>query len=162
MIINNVSSIEAVQNSAFCAVIISSFGRGYQEEMLAKLPLVHFAFLVLPLILHRPTLDIISSTNQSSGFGKFVEKLSRQREDLIAVHGRALIMRRLTLDALSTGVASGLLSILYEEALFRANDVPIRRSPERIKPYTVGAEKLGHWMTRVPPASIFSLLRVRP
>jgi hypothetical protein len=158
----NISSIEAVQNSAMGAVIVWSFGRGYQEEVLGALPLFHLSFLVLPLILHRPTLEIVTSTYPSSGLGKFIEKFARQREDLMAIHSRMLVMRRLTLEAMSTGIASGLLSVLYDDARFRANDVKLRRPTERIKPYTGGAEKLGRWMARVPPASIFSLLRVSP
>jgi hypothetical protein len=116
----------------------------------------------MPIILYRPTLEIVSSTNQSSGLGKFIEKFMRQREELMAIHARALSMRRLTLEAISTGVASGLLAVIYKDGLIRANDVGVRRPTERIKPYTAGAEKLGRWMARVPPASIFSLLRVSP
>lgn len=158
----SISSIEAVQNSAMGAVMVWSFGRGYQEEVLGALPLFHLSFLVMPIILHRPTLEIVSGTNQSSGLGKFIEKFRRQREDLMAINERAISMRKLTLEAISTGVASGLLSVMYEDGLIRANEVRVRRSTERIKPYTAGAEKLGRWMARVPPPSIFSLLHVSP
>lgn len=162
MATNSISSIEAVQNSAMGAVILWSFGRGYQEEMLGQLPLFHLSFLVLPIVLHRPTLDLVSGTNVSSGLGKFIEKFDRHREDLMAVHTRTLAMRRLSLQAISMGVTTGLLSIIYNEARLRANEAKIRRPTERIRPYTAAAEKLGRWMARVPPASTFSLLRVSP
>jgi hypothetical protein len=144
------------------AVIIWSFGRGYQEEVLGQLPLLHLGFLVLPIVLHRPTLDLVSGTNISSGLGKFIEKFERHREDLMAVHTRTLAMRRLSLQAMSTGVATGLLSIVYNEARLRANEARMRRPTERIKPYTAAAEKLGRWMARVPTATAFSLLYVSP
>ena len=159
---DSISSVEAVQNSAMGAVILWSFGRGYQEEVLGRLPLLHFAFIVLPVVLHRPTLDLVAGTNQSSGLGKFVEKFERHREDLMAVHNRALAMRRLTLEAVSTGASAGLLSVMYDEARLRANEVRLRRPSERIKPYTSAAEKLGRWVARVPAPTVFSLLRVYP
>jgi hypothetical protein len=159
---NSISSIEAVQNSAMGAVILWSFGRGYQEEVLGRLPLLHLGFLVLPIVLHRPTLDLISGTYVSSGLGKFIEKFEQHREDLMAVHTRTLLMRRLSLQAISTGVTTGLLSIVYEEARLRSNEARIRRPTERIRPYTAAAEKLGRWVARVPTATAFSLLRVSP
>lgn len=162
MVQESISSIEAVQNPALGGVMMWAFGRGYQEEVLGVLPPLHLSFLVLPIALHRPTLDIVSTTYQSSGLGKFVEKFARQREDLMAIHTRALLMRRLSLEALSTGVAAGLLTVIYDDGLIRANDVKIRRPTERIKPYVAGAEKLGRWMARLPPANVFSLLHVRP
>lgn len=157
---DTISSVEAVQNSAMGAVILWSFGQGYQQEVLGRLPLFHFTFIVLPIVLHRPSLELVSGTNLSSGFGKFVEKLERHREDLMAIHTRALTMRRLSLEAVSTGVATGLLSVLYEEAQLRANDVKLRRPSEQIKPYVAAGEKLGRWFARVPAPNVFSLLRI--
>lgn len=162
MVAMTISSVEAVQNSALGAVILWSFADGYQAEAPARLPLFHLSFLVLPIVLHRPTLELVGSTNPSSGLGKFIEKFDRNREDLMAIHTRALLMRRLTLEALSTGISTGLLSVIYEAAQLRANDAKVRRPTERIKPYVAAAEKLGHWLARVPPASVFSLLRVIP
>jgi hypothetical protein len=159
---HNISSVEAVQNSALCAVLLWSFGRGYQEEVIGSLPFLHLSFLVLPIVLYRPTLDVLTTTNKVSGLGKFVEKFARQREDLMAIHTRALSMRKLTLEAVSTGIASGLLSVIYEEGLLRANEVSLRRPPEKLKTYVNGADKLGRWIARVPPANVFSLLQVRP
>ncbi len=157
-----ISSVEAVQNSALGSVILWSFGRGYQEEVMGQLPLLHLSFLVLPIVLHRPTLELVSGTFPSSGLGKFIEKFDRHREDLMAVHSRALAMRRLSLEAVSTGMAAGLLSLKYEQAVLRANDVKVRKPTERIRPYTAAADKLGRWMARIPSDSVFSLLRVRP
>ncbi len=157
-----ITSVEAVQNSALGSVLLWSFGRGYQEEVMGRLPFLPLAFLCLPLVLHRPTLDLVTGTFPSSGLGKFIEKFERHREDLMAVHGRALAMRRLTLEALSTGSAAGLLSIIYEDALLRANEVKLRKPSERIRPYTAAADKLGRWFARVPAPNVFSLLRVTP
>lgn len=159
---HNISSIEAVQNSAFGSVILWSFGRGYQTEATGRFPELHLAFLVLPIVLYRPTLELVGTTFPSSGLGKFVEKLERNRENLLAVHPRAMSMRRLSLEAISTGIASNLLTVIYEDGRLRANEHDIRKPTERIKPYTTAADRLGRWMTRVPTATVFSLLQVSP
>jgi hypothetical protein len=158
-----IDSVEAVQNSALCAALIWSFGRGHRQADSSRLPIVHFAFLVLPLVLHRPTLEQLSSTNTSSGLGKFVEKVShRHREELLAIHPRVLLMRRLTLEAISTGIATGLLTVIYEEGVIRANDVSLKQQLTRIKKMMDAAHKLGDWLARIPNASALSLLKVIP
>lgn len=162
MAAHDISSIEAVQNSAFGALLLWSFGRGAQDEDPSQLPLFHLSFLVLPIVMHRSTLEVLTGTNKTSGLGKFIEKFAGRREDLMAIHLRALSMRKLTLEAMSTGIASGLLSVIYDQGLVRANDASVRRPTERIKPYVMGADKLGRWIARVPPATAFSLLMVRP
>lgn len=124
--------------------------------------MLHLAFLVLPLTLHRPTIEKISGTYPSSGLGKFVEKFSKEREELLAIHDRTRAMRMLTLGALATGIATGLLEVDYESANVRSLAVKFRRPSERIKPLSAGAAKLGQWMGRVPPPTIFSVLQVRP
>lgn len=158
---DSISPVEAVQNSALCAYMLWSFGRGYQEKEQAIAPF-HLHFILLPLVLHRPTLDKISGTWPTSGLGKFVEKFAHQREELLAINERARAMRRLTLEAISTGLASGLLRIDYETSLVEAQEVRLRQPSDRVRPLAAGARKVGQWMSRIPSASIFSLLQVRP
>jgi Family of unknown function (DUF6521) len=160
---SEIDSVEAVQNPALCAALIWSFGRGYRQANSSKLPIIHFVFLVLPLILHRPTLEQLTSTNTSSGFGKFVEKMShRHREELLAIHPRALLMRRLTLQGISTGIATGLLAVIYDDGTIRANEVSLKQQLTRIRKMMDAAYKLGDWLARVPNATVFSLLKVIP
>ena len=160
---SEIDSIEAVQNSALCAALIWAFGRGYRHENPAGLPIFHLAFLVLPMVLHRPTLEQLGSTNQTSGFGKFVDKVSKsQREELLAIHPRVLLMRRLTLEAISTGIATGLLSVIYDDGEIRANDVALKQQLTRTKKMMDAAHKLGGWLARLPNATAFSLLKVIP
>ncbi|MCH2240171.1 MAG: DUF6521 family protein, partial [Blastomonas sp.] len=61
-----------------------------------------------------------------------------------------------------TGSAAGLLSIIYEDAQLRANEVKLRKPSEHIRRYTAAAHKLGRWFARVPAPNVFSLLRVTP
>lgn len=157
-----ISPIEAVQNSALGALLLWQFARAYQEHSGGSAPIFHLAFLVLPLTLHRSTIEKISGTYPSSGLGKFVEKFGKEREELLAIHDRTRAMRTLTLEALATGIATGLLEIDYESAVFRSLLVKLRHPSQRIKLMSAGATKLGQWMSRVPPQTIFSLLQVKP
>jgi hypothetical protein len=156
------SSIAQVQNPAFGALILWRFARGFQAEKPGELPIFTLFFLLLPLILHRPTMEIIRSTNQSSGLAKFVAKLAEERERLIAVHERALALRGLTLDSLATGVATKLLWIDYTNASVRANELKTPTAPERLKHHLASAEKVGRWFARLPGNLVFSLLKVEP
>jgi hypothetical protein len=156
------SPVTLVQNPALGSVLLWKFGRGFQEESVSRQPNLELLFLVLPLTLHRPTLIEVSSTLQGSGLGKFVSKLAENRENLLAVHGRALSLRLLTLQSLSTGLATKLMSISYETGNVRANEAKPPRPPERLKSAMAGAEKLGKWFARTPGDQIFSLLQVHP
>jgi hypothetical protein len=156
------SPVETVQNPAFGAVLLWQFGLGYQRESIDRLPNFELFFLVLPIILHAKSLAHVTSTLAGSGLGKFVEKLGDSREDLVAIHDRALAMRLLTLQSIGIGVTTRLLSLNYETASVRANDAKAPKSPERTKRHLAGAEKLGTWFARVPIGQTFSTLQVHP
>jgi len=152
--------IALVQNPAFGAHLLWSFGRGFQAEKIDEHPAMPIFFLVLPLIMHARTLTDLKSTNLPSGLSKFVAKLGEQRERLMAVHDRTLRMRDLTLQSIGTGIASHLLHVDYATGLVRANDVDVPRPPERLKFHVANAEKFGRWVGRLPQGQVFQLLQV--
>lgn len=156
------SPIELVQNPAFGSHALWSFGRGYQAERIGDLPPLLSFFLVLPLVLHGPTLREIKSTQLPSGLTKLVSKLGEQRERLFAIHNRAVALRALTLQSIGAGIATKLLVVNYESALVRSNDARLPASPERLKFHISSADKLGRWFARLPLAQVFSLLQVEP
>jgi hypothetical protein len=157
-----VSPIELVQNAAFGSHVLWSFGRGFQAEKVGELPPLPSFFLVLPLILHGPTLRQIRSTNLPSGISKLVSKLAEEREQLFAVHDRAIALRDLTLQSIGVGITTKLLDMDYESALVRSNNAKLPASPERLKFHISSAEKLGRWFARLPLGQVFSLLQVEP
>lgn len=158
----SLSPVEAVQNPAFGAFLLWQFGLGYQRESIDRPPSFELFFLVLPIILHARSLAHVKSTLVGSGLGKFVEKVSETREDLLAIHDRALAMRLLTLQSVGVGVTTQLLSVDYRSALVRSNDAKPPKAPERLKWHIAGAEKLGTWLARVPISQTFSILQVHP
>lgn len=157
-----ISPVALVQNPAFGSQLLWSFGRGFQAEHLGELPVLTPFFLVLPMVLHGPTMRVIKSTNQKSGLALFVSKLAEERERLFAVHDRAIALRGLTLESLAAAISAKLLKVDYETALVRANDVKPPAPPERLKHHVAGAEKLGRWFARLPPHQAFSLLQIEP
>jgi hypothetical protein len=154
--------VDLVQNPAFGALLFWSFGKGFQGERVGELPQLTQFFLVLPLILHGPTLREIKSTNLPSGLSKMVSKLSEHREKVIAIHDRSLALRNLTLQSIACALAAKLIQIDYDTALVRANEIKPPPPPERLKFHIASAEKLGRWFSRLPQAQVFALLQVEP
>lgn len=155
--------VSAVQNPGLGSFALWRFGLGFQS---ADERSAHFAlfFLVLPIVFHRPTLEFVTSTNQSSGLALFSSKLGKEREQLLAINERALLLRPLTLQSIAVGVSARLLSVRYAACAVRANSFDrktmIRVDSERLKPLGAGAEKLGLWFSRVNIDQIRTLLQV--
>lgn len=154
------SPVGLVQNPAFGAVVLWQFGRAFQAEKIDALPPLNSFFLVLPIILHAETLEIARSTNIVSGLTKFVSKVAENRERLFAIHERAVALRGLTLESIGSGVATQLLSVNYETAAVRANELKPPTSPQGVKAHLAGADRLGRWFARLPQGQVFTLLRV--
>jgi hypothetical protein len=157
------TELELVQNPALGAHAIWRFGLSFQSED-GHLPTLPLAFLVLPLVLHRRTLETINSTRKASGFALFAAKLGEEREDLLAVHERALALRRLSLQSIAMGVGCRLLSLDYAAVTLRANtpDPSIRKPvlPERIQSLSSAADKIGYWFSKFGLHQVASTLAV--
>ena len=156
----DLNEADVVQNAALGGALIWRFGRGYQERSNHMPPTMPFAFIVLPICLYSPTLDAALSTRRNSGLSLFAAKVGEIREALLAIHTRVLELRELSLQSISTGVRSGLLSLDYKTAALRSNDVRTPVLPERIKPLWNAAERLGYWCGAVPLKELGTILRV--
>jgi hypothetical protein len=156
------SELEIVQNPVLGAFALWHFGLGHQSEAGSPAPFP-LAFLVLPLILHRKTLDFVTSARSASGLLLFAAKLAEEREALLAVHERATLLRPLTLQSVAFGVNAGLLSLNYEQATLRANTPEKTKKPvipQRIRGVSGAAEKLGRWFSRVSLVQVVTALQV--
>jgi hypothetical protein len=157
---DGLNEADIVQNAALGAALIWSFGQGYQEKSTGVPPLLPFAFIVLPICLYSQTLDAALSTRRNSGLALFAAKVGEMRETLLAIHTRARDLRELSLQSISLGVRSSILSIDYSVAAVRSNTVKPPALPERIKPCWNAADRLGYWCGGVQLTELASLLRV--
>lgn len=157
------SETALIQNPALGAYALWKFGLGFQmdEGNPAVLPLF---FLVLPLLFHRQSLRVIESTKRTSGLNLFAAKLGEDRENLLAVHERALILRDLSLESVGFGIRGGLLSVDYSAATVRANTLLETASkmtlPERLKSLPSCADKLGSWFSKANINQLATAFRV--
>lgn len=160
---SNLSETAIIQNPALGAFTLWKFGLGFQSDngTPAALPLL---FLVLPLLFHKQTRDVIESTRKVSGLALFAAKLGEDRENLLAVHERALVLRKLTLDSLTLGIRGGLLSVDYLAATVRANTLLANEAklalPERLKTLPASADKVGCWFSKANINQLATALRV--
>jgi hypothetical protein len=160
---SRLSETAIVQNEALGAFALWKFGLAFQDRdgYPTTLPLM---FLVLPLILHGPTLSMVLSTFKASGLHLFAGKLGEKREDLLAVHGRALTLRPLTLSSLMMAEQSSLIRIDPSTARVWANslheDMPTPNLPERIRRIGPACERLGHWFAGLSDQQVAHTLRV--
>lgn len=161
--LRRLSEAALVQNEALGAYSLWKFGLGYQDRdgHAATLPL---AFLVLPLILHSPTLAMVLSTHKASGLHLFAGKLGDKREDLIAIHSRAIALRRLTLDSLVSAERAGLIRIDPVTATIWSNgpydDLRIPVQPERIRRLGPACERIGYWFAGLTDQQVVHTLKV--
>jgi len=157
------SETAIVQNEPLGAYALWRFVLGFQERdaQAVTLPL---AFLLLPLILHAPTLAVVLSTQKASGLHLFAGKLGERREDLLAVHGRALALRQLTLGSLMVAEQSQLVRIEPRTASLRAlspqHELQAPTLPERIRRITPACEKIGYWFAGLSEQQVAHTLKV--
>ncbi|WP_255176078.1 three component ABC system middle component [Bordetella genomosp. 5] len=157
------SEAAIVQNEALGAYAIWRFCLGFQErnEQSVTFPLV---FLLLPMILHAPTLAMVLSTQKASGLHLLAGKLGEQRENLLAVHGRTIALRKLTLGSLIVAEQSLLVRIEPITATVRAfsphHHVQPPTLPERIRRIAPACEKIGYWFAGLTDQQVAHTLRV--
>lgn len=161
---DRLSELEVVHNPALGAVLIWKFTLGYQEVDLGTVP-IPLAFLILPMLLHRPTFDAIASTRKASGLSLFSSKFDKERETLMELHGRAMKLRPLSLQSIGVAATTRIIRVDYENAALRgfALDVlGVRKPivPERLKGFDRAAEKVGYWFSSLGIAQIAATLRV--
>jgi hypothetical protein len=152
--------VEAIQSPALGAFLLWRMGASYQAAGPTS-PRLDLHFLVLPLVLHGGTREVITSTNSASGLSKFVYKMLDTESELIALNARVHALKDLTLASVSLGVSTGLLWLDHETGLVCSLDT--NKKPivlEGIKNLERGAERLGHWFGQLPRTQVFSMLRV--
>ncbi|PTM96520.1 three component ABC system middle component [Mycoplana dimorpha] len=160
----DLTELEIVQNPAIGAYLIWNFALGYQEDGTASVSF-SLAFLVLPMLLHRPTFDEVAATRKASGLPLFAAKFDKEREALMELHGRALQLRALSLQSIGVAATSRIIRIDYEHATLRAHSLDLLgvkkpKIPERLNGFSSAADKLGAWFSKLAIPQIASTLRI--
>jgi hypothetical protein len=153
------NEVDLVQNPALGAVLLWRFALGFQGDAYAPVP-VPLLFLVLPVCFHRRSLESAVRTRKNSGLALFAARLGEVREDLLAIHTRALAFRQLTIDSLSVAVKARLTTIDYRHATARASTERAPEMPDVVKELSDAAEKFGHWCAALSLSQVALLLKV--
>jgi len=159
--------IRAVQNPALAAMLLWRCASGYSSASNRSEPIpLPLLFLVLPILFHQETAELVTSTYKISGLRKFVEKFQLAAESktdlLLGIGPRAQAMRNLTAEALGIAVLCRVLA--FEENAARAFSLsdtpPIAGIPHSVRPLLRGAEKLGTWFAGSSLYEVTLLLQV--
>lgn len=158
--------VRHVQNPALGSVILWRFTVGFNEaHATSESPVLPLAFLVLPIVLHRETFDLLRSTNRPTGLLGFADKFARsevgQADLLLALHTRAEAMRPLTVRALQTGVRCRLFTVSSKDAqVIPLSTTKASSIAASVRPIVDGAEKLGAWFSQLTLFEVSSALKV--
>ena len=159
--------IRAVQNPAIGATLIATAARGFSEGsgVHAGMPLT-LAFLVLPVVLHAATYDLVSGTLKKSGLRYFTDKFSRpkaaQSDLLLAIQKRAISLRSTTFASLDLMLHSGLAVLDYKRAELFATELlaeVLVKSHAEVDLHRE-SEKLGYWFGLLTPFELSTVLKV--
>jgi hypothetical protein len=155
-----------VQNPALGAVLLWRFVCGYTgQHKTHEFPPLQQLFIVLPIIFHRETFEILRGTNRPSGLHGFADKFSRaavgKSDVLIGIQSRAVLWRALTLESLNLSIATRLLTVSRTDA----TAIPLTTTsssgvPQTIKPLMTNSEKLGEWCSDLSLFEVGTILKV--
>jgi len=158
--------VRHIQNPGLGAVLLWRFACGYSaSHPTSEHPPLQLAFIVLPVILHKETFELLKSTNRPTGLHGFADKFSRtdvgKSDVLLAIQPRALAWRPLSLDSLRLAVRARLLTVYQGDGKM----IPVSTSapsgvPASVKPLLVNAEKLGEWCSVLTLFEIGTVLKV--
>lgn len=148
-------------NPAFCSIVLKESVYGYQRESGNNMPFV-LAFLVLPLILHRPTRDVLPRSVAT----KFHSWIHSNQSILVGFHDRTRSLVNFTKEAIYWSMHSGILIVDDNGGLF----TPKVKTKTFNFPESSDAESciknayfLGRWLTRSgEPSTIYAILGIKP
>ncbi|MCP4347376.1 MAG: hypothetical protein GY795_17865 [Desulfobacterales bacterium] len=159
--------VRNIQNSALGALLLWRFTYGYERgsgiSSPTPFPLI---FIVLPVVMHEETFQLVNSTQEVSGLrkfsGKFSESKHKKRDVLLSLHDRCKNMRKLSMESLSLAISSKLISIDKETAhvISLSSSNPKAGIPNTVRPMVRCAERLGVWCSNVSLHEVSVILKV--
>ena len=149
------SRVEAsILNPALIALLVSEAARQY--EIQANPMIVSMAFLIPPLVLHRPTRDVLPRDTRTH----LSTWIARQPVLRAGFPDRAAAMTPLTREALRFGIRNGVLEITGGEI----RSLTTRPAPPGdLRVLIKNAGMVGRWLAKSDqPSTVFALFGVRP
>lgn len=155
-----------VQNPALGAAILWRFCCGYAAaHRTLDAPRLPVLFLVLPIVLHQATAELLQRTRTSSGLrayaAKFGDAAVSKQDLLLQVHERAVRWRPLTLESIELAAAGRLLQLSGEGDVIPLSRTKARGLPDEVKQLLANAEKLGTWCGQLSLHEVTTTLKIR-
>jgi hypothetical protein len=159
--------VRNVQNPALGAGLIWRFACGYIESHPTREPVpLPLAFVVLPIVLHQRSEELVSGTQKASGLRAFAAKFGNSdnsmQDVLMAVHGRMLALKSLSRESLRIALATRLLLLETKGTLIPLSQTgAVAGIPDDVRHLMKSAEKIGHWCGLLTIHEIATTLKVR-
>jgi len=122
-------------------------------------------FLVLPIVLHQATAELLRRTRTSSGLRAFAAKFGdsqvSKQDLLLQVHERAVRWRVLSLQSIELAAAGHLIQLLEGGEVIPLSRTKARGLPDEVKQLLVDAEKLGAWCGQLTLHAVTTTLKVK-
>lgn len=155
-----------IQNPALGAAALWRFCCGYVEaHPVGDPPRLPMLFLVLPIVLHQATTELLRRTRPSSGLRAFAAKFGdsqiSKQDLLLQVHERAVRWRTLSLQSIELAAAGHLIQLLEGGEVIPLSRTKARGLPDEVKQLLADAEKLGMWCGQLTLHEVTTTLKIR-
>lgn len=158
--------VQNIQNPALGATVLWRFCCGYvAAHPDGDLPRVPLLFLVLPIVLHQATAELLRRTRPSSGLRVFAAKFGdsqvSKQDVLLQVHERAVRWRALSLQSIELAAAAHLIQLSDGGEVIPLSRTKARALPDDVKQILADAEKLGAWCGQLSLHEVTTTLKVK-
>jgi hypothetical protein len=158
--------VQNIQNPALGAAALWRFCCGYVEaHPTDDPPYLPLLFLVLPVVLHRATAELLRHTRPSSGLRAFAAKFGDsqvlKQDLLLQVHERAVRWRPLSLQSIELAAAGHLIQLSERGEAIPLSRTKARGLPDEVKQLLADAEKLGLWCGQLTLHEVTTTLKVK-
>lgn len=158
-----------IQNPALGAAVLWRFCCGYVEAHpegdLPRLPRLPLLFLVLPIVLHQATAELLRRTRPSSGLRAFAAKFGdsqvSMQDLLLQIHERAVRWRALSLQSIELAAAGHLVQLSDGGEVIPLSRTKARGLSDEVKQLLADAEKLGAWCGLLTLHEVTTTLKVK-
>ncbi len=155
-----------IQNPALGAAALWRFCCGYVEaHPVGDPPRLPLLFLVLPIVLHQATAELLRRTRPSSGLRAFAAKFGdsqvSMQDLLLQIHERAVRWRALSLQSIELAAAGHLVQFSDGGEVIPLSRTKARGLPDEVKQLLADAEKLGAWCGHLTLHEVTTTLKVK-